>query len=323
MINHRNSGLTQAETKGNMRINRVNQLVDVFHNKTIQYPEFIKGINALTKTLEYSGIVGAGMMIEGEPGVGKSRLTEYFIKKYYQNHVREDAETIHLPIISIGIPGRPTIPRVIEKILDKANHVKPYSGNRARHENRLRTMIEEQNVRMLVLDEYHHLVRAEKYTRDTFNFLKVLADDHKLAIVLSGLTSGRQALNAHEELRERLSLYRILLKPFTLKNSYETFLDYLAAINAILDEMGVKCIELDTDNFAPRLLLATMGKQRAIGRSIEGLLLEYDGKNSITQKDFEKAFSAHPFNHTLGAFNPFNKNTKLTTVEKKIAEYEK
>lgn len=319
MINSRTPYLMNTN-KENQK-SHANLLVKQFNDKTIHYPDFVEGLNALSKTLEYTSIVGAGMMIEGEPGVGKSRLTNYFVNKHYQKHVSHDDETVHLPILSVGIPGRPTISRLIEKILDAANHIKPFSTRRVTLENRLRVLIEEQNVKMLILDEYQHLVRGEKYTRDTFNFLKVLADDHQLAIVLSGLPAGREALNNHEELRERLSLYRILLKPFTLKYNFDTFLDYLAAINDILASLGVECIELDDEDFALRFLLATMGKQRAIARSIEGLLLEYDGK-PIKQADFEKAFAAHPFNHTLGVFNPFKKTTRLDTVQKKIVEFE-
>lgn len=304
----------------------INNYAATFYSKTIRYPAFERGLKALENTLKYAGIEGAGMIVEGEPGAGKTRLNNYFIRNFYQeysiNNKIYDDEVINLPIISIAVPGRPTMPRVIEKILDVANHVSPSHRSPNKHEFRLRTMIEEQNVRMLVLEEYQHLVRNEKYTRDTLNFIKVLADDHKLAIVFSGLPEGHKALEGHEELRERLSLYRVKLHHFTKEYSYQDYLNYLKTMNHILSNIGVRCCDLSSSELALRLLLVTHGNQRFITRIIMRLLLEYKEEKELKLHDFEVAYDLHRFNPHLGEFNPFAKASKIALIKSKIAEFE-
>lgn len=310
----------------NSRYN-ANKLTRDFNAEVIKHNQFKKAMTALNNTFLLASNEGSGMILDGEPGLGKTMVINTFVKDFYTefsktNNVYED-ERINLPVIAIKIPSRPTMPRVIEKILSTANHIKPTSQSRRTLENRLDKVIEHQNVQMLILDEYHHLLKTTNYTRDTLNYLKVLADEHNLSIVLSGLTSGIEVLKNHEELLERLSLYHITLSAFNMrtKDNYIDYLSYLIALDSVLANLGIKCCALAKHDFAKRLLLATKGKPRLIGKLINQLILENASKK-ITQSTFENVFKNLSINTNLKSFNPFNPSSNIKTVEKKIQEFE-
>jgi hypothetical protein len=310
------------------RINnrRTPEVARRFHECTISHKAFKTGMEALRHTHGLSGLEGGGMIVEGVPGVGKTTLLNNYVADVYRQLATEphDAETIWLPVLKERIPGRPTIPRLIEKLLRGVNHVKPRSRNRETMEDRLHTLIEEQGVEMLILDEYQHLLRTDKYADDTLKFLKVFADDHKLALVFAGLPCGAKVLDAHPEIRERLSFDHVILRPFDMANTdnYIDYVKYIKGIESKLTEIGVDCCDLSTEDFLPRLLLATQGKPRLIARLILRMLIAFGNSKSITQSEFERTFSKIPFNSHLKNFNPFNKSSAIESIVTKQHELE-
>ena len=316
-----------GDLSSRMNNRRTPEVAKRFHACTIEHKDFALGLDALKYAHGLAGLEGGGLIVEGVPGVGKTTLLNSYVAAVYSELAQQpkDDETIRLPILKERIPGRPTIPRLIEKLLRGASHVKPRSRSRETMESRLNTLIEEQGVEMLILDEYQHLLRTEKYAADTLKFLKVLVDDHKLAIVFAGLPSGSDILNEHPEIQERLSFGHVTLRPFDMSNidNYIDFAKYVKGIESKLKEIGVECCELSEQDFLPRLLLATQGKPRLIARMILRMLIAFGDSKAITQKEFEKTFERIPFNSHLGKFNPFNKRSTLEQVSSKQQNLEK
>jgi len=256
-----------------------------FHAATVQHSTFQKGLEALASTHAMSGLEGAGMIIEGEPGLGKTTLLNRYVKDIYQLPEYQPTDTLTpLPVLKVYVPGRPTVPRVIEKLLMASHHVKTSSRNTKTIESRLHTLIRNQGVEMIIFDEFQHLLRTEKYTHDTLNFLKVLADDYKLAIVFAGLPRGLDILKDHKEIEERLSFDRVTFQPFdiTTARNAQDYARYIKGLENKLEEIGVQCIALTEEVMLQRMLLATQGKPRFINRLFMRLLIRLSDRKPLT-----------------------------------------
>ena len=306
-------------------IRRMTAAAREFHATTVRHETFERGLDALRATHAMSGLEGVGMIIEGEPGVGKTTLlNKHVIDTYSKPEYRPTDIVTPLPILMVRIPGRPTIPRVIEKFLLVSDHVKVSARKTETLETRLHKLIIHQGVEMIVLDEYQHLLRTEKYTRDTLNFLKVLIDDYKLSIVLSGLPSGLSVLQDHDELRERVSFEHVILKPFDITTNANAadYARYIIGLETKLNKVGVDCCSLSNEDMLQRLLLATQGKARHISRLLMRLLIHCGESNKITMRDFEDIYPTMPLGVHLGSFNPFSSGTSIDKVQRRQKEYD-
>ncbi|WP_341939649.1 TniB family NTP-binding protein [Marinimicrobium sp. C2-29] len=305
---HRNNGLPESAQK--------------FYAATMHHKIFKQGMEALEATHSMSGLEGGGMIVEGDPGLGKTTLLNTYVSRVYKRPSAQPTEELTpLPVLIIRIPGRPTIPRVIEKLLEVGEHIKPYARSSGTLDMRLNRMIVEQRVEMIVFDEYHHLLKRDRYTGDTLNFMKILCDEHRLATVCSGLLDGRDVLDGHPELRERLSFDHVLFQPFdmTTRASAIEFGQYMRGIAKALDEAGVNCCPINDKDMLLRILLATQGKPRFINKLFMRLILRLKDGRPITRTFMEQMYPDVPFNAHLGNFNPFS--ASYDKVEARYEDY--
>jgi len=304
-----------------INVNRLPRVAREFYFTTLNHKVFEQGLEAMKTTHAMSGLEGTGMIIEGEPGLGKTTLLNKYVRDIYaEPEYQRTDELTPLPILKIRIPGRPTIPRVIEKLLLTSNHIQATARKTSSLESRLHQLIHHQRVEMIIFDEYQHLLRSEAYTNDTLNFIKTLADDYKLAVVFAGLPKGRPILESRPELRERMSFEQVLFKPFNVKTKESSieYAKYIKGLEEKIYSVGVDCCPLASGDMLPRLLLATQGKPRFINRLLMRLLIQHKECKSIKATDFARVFSNVPFNSHLGKFNPFS--AKMDKVILKIGE---
>lgn len=294
-----------------VQIERIPRVAREFYNLALNHAQFNQALASLGKAHAMSGLVGGGMILDGEPGLGKTTALNVYVRSIYAQECYLPTDTLTpLPVLKICLPGKPTIPRVIEKLLIASNHLQTTSRKSQTLEHRLHQLITRQQVEMIIFDEYHHLLRkhAQITTNDTVNFIKVLADDYKLAIVFAGLPEGRDILSNFPELHERMSFESVRLKAFNIESNEATqeYARYIIGIHEHLERIGVKICSLADQGMLLRILLATQGKPRFINRLFMRLLMRLSDEKPITHKEFEKEFSSPVFGGHLGLFNPFS-----------------
>nr|WP_321238494.1 TniB family NTP-binding protein [uncultured Tolumonas sp.] len=282
-----------------------------FYDLALNHAQFNHALESLGKTHAMSGMMGCGMILDGDPGLGKTTALNVYVRSIYDQECYQPTDTLTpLPVLKVRLPGRPTIPRVIEKLLLTSNHLLPTSRKSQTLEHRLHQLITRQQVEMIIFDEYQHLLRkhAQITTNDTVNFIKVLADDYKLAIVFAGLPEGREILSNFPELNERMSFESARLTAFNIESGQATqeYARYIIGIQEHLDRIGVKICSLADQGMLIRILLATQGSPRFINRLFMRLLMRFGDQKKITIKEFEQEYSSPIFGGHLGLFNPFS-----------------
>lgn len=305
-----------------MMLNKL--LIHEFNNKTIIHEKLEHSIKAISNTHDLYGSEGAGMLLLGPSGVGKTKIIETYIKRYMNAY--QELETPNLskkPILSIRVPATPTVKGLIEKLLSAADHPAPTSSTVSKLEKRLSTLIKNQEVSLIILDEFQHMLRsqAQKSTRATLNFIKVLMDEHKLAVVMSGLPEALEAIRGYEELYQRFSHEHVRLFPFSSKTTHELnhLGKYLESCENILRGIGVQVAPLSSNENINRMLLATEGKARNINRIIVKAIQASKKESVLTITDFANAYNESPTNPNLGKFNPFLSN-KEDAVKDRLLE---
>lgn len=297
-----------------------------FVSQIIRYPmmdEALERIDGGRKHAIASGI-GTGMMLLGDPGMGKSVIVEKYVRDYFGAPKCNESDVLSkYPVIKLSVPSKPTVNSLLSKVLVAANHMKP-TGSQAELEVRLKTLVKEQGVQMIILDEFQHLLRkqAQISTRNVVNCIKVLMDDHGLAILLCGITDGFDLIAEHEELYQRFTYEQIRLVPFDVstKDEHSAFRAYIKVCCMILEDSGVKCIDLTTKTMLQRLLLATAGKLRLINRLFVKVLETSDLSKGINNADFQEAYGRASLNPKIGLLNPFKMSP--AKVHEKCGWYE-
>lgn len=281
-----------------------------FRSKVIPHPIFKDALDAIRDTQDMYGEVGTGMLLLGLPGLGKTTIIEKYIRDVLKEYGITEFDTrSERPVFKVEMPANPTIKGVLDKII-RAMGQEPYSGTQTVMEAQLNEIIANQKVQMIIFDECQHLLReqAQVKTRNVINFIKLLMDINKLAVVMAGTPDAASTIVKHEELDQRFTYRQVDLHPFSVneKKDRETFSAYLNANRRILIDVGVNIIDLTSDHMLARMVLATMGRPRLINRLLDRAIQLADLSKTINMPDFEQAYAKTQLNKELGKFNPFS-----------------
>lgn len=300
-----------GDTSQRIKNTNINPLVKQFSSATFNHEQFATGLSLLEQTHSMSGIDNCGVVITGVTGVGKSRLLNTYVKNTYSKPCYQPTELLTpLPIIKVRVPGHPTIPRLIEKILLSAAHVMPTGRSTDSLESRLHKLIINQGTEMMIFDEFQHLLprnASRQITNATTNFIKTLADDYKLAFCFAGKPEMAHVLDGFDEIVDRLAFGQFEMNPFSMTSDLNTkdFKKYIASIQKKLQSLNVNCTNITTDIMLLRILVATGGKARHISMLFNKLLMCHQPGDTITIKRFVAVFTSTKKLNSNDLFNPF------------------
>jgi hypothetical protein len=302
----------------------VMDIIDAIEKKVTQSNQFKDAMQALESMLVFVDRKSIGMLMLGETGLGKSTLLDKFVNKHHHllsEQILKGAEypITPVPIIKFQMPEHPTVKYVCSDLLTAAGHTKP-TGTEKELVSRIDTLIREQRVKILVIDECQHLLRehAGKRTTDVLNFIKNRMNKHHLVVIVAGIPTAEAAVQEHAELAERFSYQSFRLLPFSLvdKESLQNFGLFLKAFDQLFIDFEISAPSLCDKNMLRPIFLACGGSPRKfkylLFKVVQRSLMS---KGSITKDDFAKAYADKPYNDLLGSFNPF-KSTSEKVIEK-------
>jgi hypothetical protein len=196
--------------------------------------------------------------VVGESRTGKSRALEECFMRHPKTR---DAEGLAVPILRVKAPSKPTVKGLAELMLRAMNDPKFDTGTENTKTLRLRTLMQNAGTKMVMIDEFQHFYDkgSHKVMHHVADWLKILVDDSKVALVVAGLPTCRAVLDQNEQLSGRF-LSPVFMPRFDWHDD-EQREEFIGILGAFQDSIGsaFDMPRLDSQEMAFRCYCGTGG----------------------------------------------------------------
>ncbi len=257
--------------------------------------------------------------VVGESRTGKSRV----IEECAENHptVRRP-EGLTIPILRVTTPSTPTIKGLAEAMLDAMQDPRAATGTEFQKTKRLKKLMVEAGTRMLMIDEFQHFYdrMSNKIMHRVADWLKIMVDETKVALVVAGLPSCRAVLRQNEQLAGRF--FAPLVMPRFEWTQPEHRVEFIAILEAFQESL-VRYFQLPalhSEEMAFRCYCATGGLigyltkflRRAVWNAMDA------GADRITFEDLRRAHEEAVLmeDGPGSATSPFARDFSLESTER-------
>lgn len=270
----------------------MDNLRSIVENTLVPHTAFEQACSRIEQCFEYANEASEPICIAiiGESRTGKSRVLE----ECFAAHTKvRDLEGLNIPILRVKTPSKPTVKGLAELMLRAMNDPRCYAGTENSKTIRLQTLIRNAGTRMVMIDEFQHFYDkgSHKVMHHAADWLKILVDDCKIALVVAGLPNCRAVLDQNEQLVGRF-LSPISMPRFEWKNG-EHREEYTGILGAFHESVGryFDLPLLDSAEMAFRCYCGTGGLigyltkllRQAVWNAIDC------GQKSIALEDLERA----------------------------------
>lgn len=300
----------------------------IVENTLVPHSAFDRAARRLEQCFAYTD--GASepicVAIVGESRTGKSRALE----ECYTSHLLErKPEGLYVPILRVKTPSKPTVKSLAELMLRALNDPRFDAGTENAKTIRLRTLMRNTGVRMVMIDEFQHFYDkgSHKVMHHVADWLKILVDDCKVALVVAGLPSCRAVLDQNEQLSGRF-LSPIFMPRFDWKidEHREEFIGILGAFQESLGEY-FDLPALDSAEMAFRCYCGTGGLMGYLTKFLRQAVWNAldAGQKSISLADLANAHDAAVWSREgpLGISSPFSRSFFPLPSEELLAKVQR
>lgn len=293
----------------------------------IHYPQYNETLELLEDIIYHAeGSVNPDQLfIYGPTGVGKSTVTREFTDRYPIEQVNDAQKKYkRIPVLHMKVPPKATPKSLASKILHKIGDPFYSQGTEIQLTSRIHHFIEELEIKMIILDEFQHLIDSdtEHVLATAANWVKTFSEESGIPIVLCGMPSSIHIFEKEEQLDRRYAS-KLAIEPFHYTTPEEQLL-FRAFLNKI--ESGLPFPDrshLSDVRIADKLYYISLGVPFYIMKLLElgtEIALK-DGEDKITEVHFQEALSrlkqvSRPFRT-----NPFN--TKQFNLEEELSQEKK
>jgi energy-coupling factor transporter ATP-binding protein EcfA2 len=181
----------------------------------IRYPRFLALHRDIRTCQELSLMTGEAhcMSLEGPPGAGKTTLVRDYAALFPPE---EGPDGIYFPVFYLEMPSPATTKGTASKWLERMGDPAAFRGTQASLDSRLIKLIIACHVRLVILDDFHHLIDTEsdRVLERVSDWLKVLIKETGVSFLVVGIEGKvERILRANSQL-SRLFAVRETLAPF-------------------------------------------------------------------------------------------------------------
>lgn len=176
-------------------------------------------LNAWRWLEEAATLSGAGMedqsgILCGDPGVGKTTLLRQFVSQRAGPFVLADGSEIR-PVVRVVTPSNTSKRSLFDATLDELGASDLATGTDNTRKLVLRRQLEVQQVRLMIFDEFTHVVedRTQHFTRMMAREVKEILSEGRCACIFAGTRELRRLNDLYAQLRRR-SFGDVELTPF-------------------------------------------------------------------------------------------------------------
>lgn len=143
-----------------------------------------------------------GLAIVGESRTGKSRALEHFESRHPPIRIADGRK---VPFLRVKVPSKPTVKGLVTLLLYTLGDPAFDKGTEIAKTLRLLILLEKAETRILALDEFQHFYdkTTRKVQHHVADWLKVLVDDARLGLIVSGLPNCLSVIEQNEQLAGR------------------------------------------------------------------------------------------------------------------------
>lgn len=170
----------------------------------LAYADAKKVIERMEDLLSYPPIVRMpNMLLVAPPYNGKTTILERF-KSLHAPDDDPSKEVRNQPVVCVEMPPGPDITDLYSRILtDLTAQFRPNASN-AEMYTQIMTLFRNMGVRMLIIDEIHHILSGGKVAQAKFrNALKSLGNKGGIPIVAAGIEEALNAFNTDPQMSSR------------------------------------------------------------------------------------------------------------------------
>jgi len=199
------------------------RIVWVLQPRWIGYTKAHDALNRLEWLMRYPPTHRMpNLLLVGHTNNGKTCIVHHFAERYPPTPPL-DGEVRQMPVIVMQMPPVPDENRLYEEVLDQLKA--PYRSRLPTGQKlfQVRTLLQDSKVRMLIIDEVHHLLAGRlEQQRILLNTLKFLGNDLQIPLVGVGTVDALRAIQTDPQLANR---FRPLALPkWTLDDDYRRLL---------------------------------------------------------------------------------------------------
>ncbi len=210
----------------------------LIENTLIPHADFEQAGTRLEQCYHYAADAVEPICIAliGESRTGKTRVLEECEAKHPKVRTPEGLE---VPILRVKTPSKPTVKSLAELMLVALQDPKPAAGTENAKTQRLKALMKNVGTRMVVIDEFQHFVDkgSLKVMHHVADWLKILVDDARVALVVAGLPTCLAVLEQNEQLSGRF-LVPVMMPRFDWRDGAqrEEFIAILGAFHESMSE---------------------------------------------------------------------------------------
>jgi len=223
-----------------------------------------------------------GLLIVGDTNNGKTEVVQRFEKLHPPNENPQGDRTT-IPVLRIQAPPIPEEKRFYNAILEQLFMEYRPNERVERKQAQVINLLGDLNVRMLMIDEIHHVLAGTMNKQRAFlNVIKYLANELQIPIVAAGIKDAHSALQTDPQLANRfeptpLPRWEIGEDLKRLLRSFEQILPLREPSALSSDEMSLKILSMSEGTIGEIDSLLRLGAIEAIRRGkerIDAKLLE-------------------------------------------------
>jgi len=202
------------------------------------------------------------LMLDNGPEFHSDSLEQVCLFNGIEMHYaprREDG--MYVPILRVATPSKPTVKGLAEVLLEGMGAVDATRGTENERTRRVKYLMRSTGTRMLMIDEFQHFF--DKGTKlimhHVADWLKILVDETRCALVVAGLPSCQTVIDSNEQLAGRFHA-PILMPRFSWQDveQREEFIGILQAFHQVLGQ-HFQAPEFQREAMAFRFYCATGG----------------------------------------------------------------
>lgn len=297
----------------------------IIESTLVPHTAFSEATERIEQCLRYSSNSPEPVCLAliGESRTGKSRALEAF---FNQHPTKRDESGLKIPILKVKTPSKPTVKGLVEIMLRAMGDPLSNSGTENAKTIRLKRLMRKADTSMVIIDEFQHFYDKglHKVMHHVADWLKILVDDTKCALVVAGLPTCSAVLEQNEQLAGRF-FAPVVMPRFNWENAghRDEFIGILGAFHQSISA-HFEIPALDSDEMAFRCYCATGGLIGHLSKFLRQAVwnaLDAD-TNIITFEDLRLAnmSSAWVDVHNSEDFDPFSPNFMRLQSEQVLAK---